>query len=462
MVHTVELDKVRKTHKGWHWLWSLCYLAENLHKLPNFNLAKIRETVPNSHWLKKEKAPNMPEELTFYINNLIKTLGNPTEISKINFSTLTYDKTHSFSNFIFPVDVFFNDAEFTDDADFKNTLFIKDAFFNDAELFNDAHFTNAKFLKNAFFNGATFHETADFEDAEFHENTSHYKETAKFRNTTFSKIANFRNAAFWGYANFKGSKLKGRAFFQDADFKYHAPRFYDATFNNEITWTGIKLPYFTEAKVDRYEKNGNDFKLVKCDECGEYFTCVKCEKVIKKNHKRRIEENQNSYENTSILLKEANRYHDQHFFFRQEMRCRRWLGSFFNCSMYWIYQLSADYGYGAGRALLGWFVHILGGALMLSGIRYFNCPSLSLDDFGCSLGISLSNSHAFFFNGTRLEKCYESFQTLPWFNVIWGVQTIMGTLLIFLVLLTLRVRFRLGSTTSNTTINNTIETTSKK
>ncbi len=418
--------KKSAAHNGWRWLCAISYLVDIRH--PRY----IREDLPDEHPLKLDNATFINFETL--AENLKSDLGNPTKIEKIDFSGLTFKECVDFSNFIFPIDV-----------DFSNT----------------------KFLKNVYFNNAIFYETADFEDAEFQEKKSYSKETAKFRNTVFKKIANFRNATFWGYANFKGSKLMGRAFFQEAKFKCHAPRFYDATFNNEITWAGIKLPYFTKARVDKYKKVKGEFIPISDR---KFFTRIKHRKIIKKNHRRRIEENQNSYENTSILLKEANKYHDQHFFFRQEMRCRRWLGNFFNCSLYWLYQLSADYGYGVGLALACWALHIILGVVALI---FFITPSWEYTNpefqkiLNCAMPVSFANANPYTFFGFESEKlksCYEMLENrLPiGSGVIQIVQSIMGTLFLFLLLLTLRVRFRLNSTTSNTTIKATITPTPKK
>ncbi len=441
MEKSIQLDG-DKYPRGSHWFFSLTYLLS-----PDiFNIKDMQNKFPDKHPFKLLKIPKWRKNhpLRNRVELLKKKLATSRndakkEDIKIDLSKLHFTKLIDFSNFIFPIEVVFNESKFSEDANFINT----------------------RFLKNVLFNNAVFCETADFKDAIFHENTSHYKETAKFRNTTFEKIANFKNATFWGYANFKGSKLKGRAFFQDADFKYHAPRFYDATFNNEITWTGIQLPNFDRACVDYYNKVGN---------VGNIFERTNDEEDIKKNHRRRIEENQNSYENTSILLKEANRYHDQHFFFRHEMRCRRWLGSFFNCSLYWLYQLSADYGYGVKQALICWTLHII---LGVAALMFFISPCWEYTSaefwkiLDCAMPVSFANANPYTFFGFENEKlkgCYKMLEKLLPIGsgVIQIVQSIAGTLFLFLLLLTLRVRFRLGSTTNNTTINATITPTPKK
>ena len=416
-LETIKLDNsVRNSYglnnpQGFHWLISIASL------LPSWGIQGLKNELPNGHPLKllKISEVGLGQELTEKINKISNNLIESNEELKINFSNLNFREKVVFSNFIFPIDV-----------DFKNT----------------------KFFENVYFNDAVFCETADFEDAEFQGKKSHSKETAKFRNTTFKKIANFRNATFWGYANFKGAKLKGRAFFQEAKFKWHAPRFYDAVFNNEMTWSGIELPRFKKAPVDKHEKVDGEFIPISDK---KIFISLSDRKTIKKNRKRRVEENQNSYENTSILLEKTKKYHDQHLFFREEMRCRRHLEkNIFICSAFGLYQVLADYGYGIGRAFGWWFAHILVGTAAIF-ITVF-CIDMTLKEIiFCSISTSFANANPFVFIGFKesgVMACYPKLQTFSpvGFGYIRIIQAIVGIPLLFLLLTTLRVRFRLKTT----------------
>ena len=455
-----------------------------LHSLLKKNAKKTRKYLPKEHPLKtisgipkniREKLDTdlkeKKETLERAINDLKSLLDDVKKVKEIDFSGLPFDEETDFSNFIFPIDTSFEHAQFSQDINFINAIFLKDAVFNDA-----------KFFANAYFNDAVFCETADFEDAQFQTKDSYCKETAKFRNTVFEKIANFRNATFWGYANFKGAKLEGRAFFQKAKFKWHAPRFYDATFNNEMTWAGITLPEFAEAKVDRHTKVGEKFEPVKCDECTRCAECArcakcvehnrfdkcdicdicfkyskcgkcgKCKELIKENHRRRIEENQNSYENTAILLEGTKKFHDQHFFFRKEMQCRRYLEkNKLICLSFWLYEILADYGYGIECAIKAWLWHIFIGAVAISIIA----SSGNLETWqhlSCSVSVSIANANPFIFvliKDGSLKDCYECLQDiLPLgFGAIRGFQAFIGVTLLFLLLTTLRIRFRLNTKT---------------
>ncbi len=391
MLATIKLDngKNQKPY-GWHWFWGMYHLK---HQLKSFDLTKILNTLPNEHWLKNKTsfnnyASDSEPKVNPLLEELFDDIGRPPITSIIDFSNLYFDTPVNFSNFIFPIK-----------TDFSNTTFSKDALFSDAIFFETALFKNVKF----------------------------HGERAKFKSTIFKKMVDFSNATFKHYANFANSKFGGRTSFQNATFERHAPRLYRAELNKEVTWDNITWPIFPSV-----------FWALRQD----ILRRIK-PKSADMEYVERVRENQNSYEDLANHMEDLNKYHDQHLFFRREMGCRRRLENYFIRLFYWLYEKLSNYGYGVGHAFVSWFLHTLIGALILFGLRYFNCFKDFTDDFGCSLGISLSNSHAFFFKGKRLKDCYDAFESLPWFNVIWGVQTITGTLLIFLVLLTLRVRFRL-------------------
>ncbi len=459
VLEIINTDK-SAIENSWRWLYAISCVLGN-------TPAEIQKKLPDKHPLKSikndSKTSNKPKISEEIVNEILvnsslkakavklkKDLENLTKISKVDFSGVEFEDNIDFSNFIFPIDTSFEHAQFPHDINFINAIFLKDAVFNDA-----------KFFANVYFNDAVFCETADFEDAIFQNEDSHRKETAKFRNTIFKKIANFRNATFWGYANFKGAKLEGRAFFQKATFKWHTPRFYDATFNNEMTWSGITLPRFAEAEVDRHTKVGEEFEPVKCYECTDCAKCVErdkcikrakcseCKALIEENRTRRIEENQNSYENTAILLADRKKFHDEHLFFRHEMGCRRELEkNKLICLMFLLYEILADYGYGIGRAFKAWFWHMVLG--MLAIIITATCAGgiVATEILFCSFSTSIANANPFVFviiKDGSLMDCYKelNMRSPMIFGLIRGIQTFIGVTFLFLLLTTLRVRFRL-------------------
>ncbi len=411
MKTTLDLDKKSviqgtdiTTPDGYHWLFSL-------NRLLSIDVEKIQRRLPDEHPLKLLEIPEWNNIQTIYKPRLKKEhplkdeidmvraiIITTREYNKIDLSNLDFKEDAYFLNFIFPIDVDFN---------------------------------NTKFVENVYFNGSVFTKNVNFKDAVF------CGKISKFRDVAFDKIANFTSARFKGYANFKGSIIKGRTSFQKAIFESHAPRFYEAKFSNEMIWAGIDLPSLAKADNDYFDKE---------DERFDPNNTVCC-KIADANHAQRIQENQNSYENTAILLEEKKKYHDQHFFFRKEMRCRRWLGGRFNRFIYRLYEWFADYGYGVGRATIYWFLHIFFGMIAIF-ITVF-CIDMTIKEIiFCSISTSFANANPFVFIGIKdgsLMACYTKFQIFSpvGFGYIRGIQTIIGIPLLFLLLTTLRIRFRL-------------------
>ncbi len=411
---TLKLDSKANPRKpnGYHWFWGLYHLGKKIRKISNFDIKAIKNKIPDEHWLKKESVPTNTDKLHSLVDILVKDLGNPEKIKSIGFSEFNSNENANFSNFIFPINTTFSETTFDKNASFKNALF----------------------LKEVFFIRVTFAEIANFK------NTVFCGGTAKFKGATFKKIADFTNARFENHANFKGSTFSERTVFQQATFKIHAPLFYGATFNKEIIWNNIILP--KPPKVLRYLLHAvlrwKGYRWADVD------------------HKPIVRDNQNSYEYLANCMEELNKYHDRHFFFREEMRCRRRLEGPFNFTTYGIYELLANYGYGVGRALLGWFLHICFWAVIM--FLFVFCGKTLPERITCSALTSLSNAHSFFLSkGQGLSSCNiegtASKNTMLAFDFIWAIETMFGAFFLFLLLLTLRVRFRLGSTTNNTTIN---------
>ncbi len=308
--------------------------------------------IPDKHPLKSTRGGSSGMHIA--IKELKDALLNAEKNDIIDFSGLKFDGYIDFSNFIFPADVSFAGTEFSGEVNF---------------------------------NGAVFSSNVDFE------------------NTVFKNQVGFKNAHFLGYTNF-----------QRTEFELHAPLFYGAKFNNEMIWTGIKLPKFKKANSEETDKQYDE----------------------------RVEDNQSAYEHLAIKLDNQKKYHDQHFFFRQEMQCRKVLAeSCFTRWAYGAYQLFSNYGYGVGRAFGFWIAHIFFWAVILF-IWGFKSGYNTYERIACSALTSVSNAHSFLFSkGDRLNDCYAMANNKFTFNLFWAGETILGVAFLFLVLLTLRVRFRL-------------------
>ena len=454
MLATIKLDKdnnkLDKDNKplGWHWFWGLYYLRHELPKFPRFDIKEIQNKLPNDHWLKKEGGlpPDYSNNFKTLVNNFKKSWSDSNLVIDITFAERNFTTSTDFSNFIFPIKTYILRSKFSVNSNFSNTIFFEDVFFNKTDFLKNTNFKNALFLQDTYFTDTTFYETANFEKATF------CGETAKFRDATFTKIVNFKEATFEGYANFKTSTFDGRTIFQKATFKLHAPRFYGAKFNNEMILNGIKLPVPKKYKKDDEEESNDDYQ-------------------------KRVEENQSAYETLVFLMEGQHKYHDRHFFFREEMRWRqlenklkqqelknksvRKKGEWYLLSyrriknkwqrlenrlaiiFFWLYENLSDYGYGIGRAFTWWLGNICFWTGMLFFFGYDNIH-FTYERLARSFLTSLSNAHSFFLSKSeRVSGCCNINESTLIFDMIWAVETILGVLFLFLFLLTLRIRFRL-------------------
>ncbi len=368
MLVTIEFDRRDKNNikpDGWHWFLSLKSLL-------NIDIHDRQTKLHDEHPLKSLLLPSddsaMEHRLIRIVEDFRKYLVEAKKNTVIDLSNLTFKNDANFFNFVFPMDV---------------------------------NFKNSEFLQCAYFTNAIFLRPVNFENARFHETPKTYKETAKFKNAVFMNTADFSETVFNAYANFKGATFSGRTIFQLAEFKYHAPRFYGAEFNNEIILNRIKLP---EAKKYKENKNDTDDKL----------------------YEKRVEENKSAYETLIHLMEKQNKHHERHRFFREEMRWRqlgntltqkrlinaalqgdyeyyslgKLLGNSFTIAFFWLYDTTSEYGHGIGRAFGWWLLHILVGAGFIALIAY--CGGLEIGQVAfCSFAVSFANANPFVFFGFK-------------------------------------------------------------
>ena len=133
------------------------------------------------------------------------------------------------------------------------------------------------------------------------------------------------------------------------------------------------------------------------------------------------------------------------------MRARRRSDGVLLRSMNWLFDKTCDYGWGVGRAFVCWIGHWIIFAIIL----FVNAmPALKEVSYYtivlASLGTSFANAHAFLFLATKngyLSECLHLLEK----NDRWGlvnavgvIETILGPIVLFLLLLTIRNRFRLA------------------
>jgi uncharacterized protein YjbI with pentapeptide repeats len=150
--------------------------------------------------------------------------------------------------------VTFKGAVFAGKADFGRATFMGEANFMEAMFTGEANFWGAKFAGKANFWKATFAGKASFTEATFAGEIYFLQATftaeANFWKTTFTREANFIHAKLAGEANFWGAKFAGKANFWKATFAGKA-RFTEATFTGEAQF--LQATFMSEADFQHAE-----------------------------------------------------------------------------------------------------------------------------------------------------------------------------------------------------------------
>ena len=490
---TLSLDPQYNKPFGWHWFWGIYFLHKQLPEFPKIYPAWMGDLLPDGHWLKEIDSKIFIEDIGSHANKIPsnhtlkdiyytisqrdgfapllleehkKTLLRVKETRIIDLSNLRFNERIDFGNCIFPFDVSFAGSESHSRTDFCETIFCRETDFTNtkfashtrfrktifrakvkfdkAEFTNSAVFNKTKFLDYVTFKDVNFFNSAYFDEVEFSkdvvfENTE-FSESAGFTGVIFSGTANFKNVVFCGKtAKFAEANFKKAKFFENAVFT-------NATFREEIKFDGVTFEGRTDFINTKFKKYVPTFHKADMHSNTSWSRVTKNWPSSKKLTNEIISYNQNTYENLASHMKELDKYHDEHFFFRQEMRCRRAFENFFIRFSYVFYDVVSDYGYSIGRAFSWWLGHILLGAVVIwfnTKKSYNNVCDLA-DNFLLDLTSSFSNAHGFLpFHNGPLKRCYEHFAKDDIFNIIWGFQTVIGIILLFMLLLTLRIRFRL-------------------
>lgn len=264
------------------------------------------------------------------------------------------------------------------------------------------------------FNAATFSEYADFQTATFSKyanfTSAMFSGNANFDTATFNKTAYFKTAVFCGNPNFSNGKFLSRTIFSQARFTKAVPKFYQCTVHEDTSFTTLK-DHWPAITTD----NADDSKR--------------------------------AYIRLRQIMNGLQKRDDEHFFFRQEMRCKAELEGGFYKILSGCFRAVSDYGHSVGRPV-GW----LFGLVVACAVIYFaygvadaqaRLHPLSITGAFSALGQSIANSFSFF-GFQRLYYGTEFVKDLPFgLRIMSGFQTVLSFILIFLLGLGLRNRFRL-------------------
>lgn len=387
--------------------------------------AEIKDGFGRSLFEGTPKWSEVEAEVTEAFTKRLPGLDLPDPAEIVDFQNVVFSARVSFDSFYFPAPAGFTDAKFSERADFTHATFSKTANFYHATFSELADFNNAKFSKTADFNGATFSELADFIRATF-------SETADFGDATFSETADFISAGFSGPVTFVWTKFSGRADFTDASFD--APcNFREAEFKGaypDLEGTLLHAKTNISAEDDFWPKTGKQKTGSRQDsEQGEEKRYRFLEDEPQTD-KQAAQSCAHLRQNMAAQgLPEA-----AHFFFRREMTHRSRISRWWERPFYTLYR-GVEYGYGVWQPVVG---IIATWALGAGALWCWGCMS-----GWTAAGLSFSNIFRFFgFQRVHFEP--EIINSLPFpLEVMTAVQTVVGFVLLFLLGLGLRNRFRL-------------------
>ncbi len=398
----------------------------------------------------------------------------------MDFSNHVFENDASFQGYIL-IGARFENTIFEKNAWFRNALFIGTANFNGAKFRNSQNalgdgsaFDRAVFQNTAYFKGATFNYLTTYSESRFM--SAVYFDNGKFvplvdENDVTSGAVDFRGSKFHGDVDFNGARLQVGAGFKECSFHRDA-LFLDtkfggrADFNNSAfkAKTSFRRGHFTvpptffEARLHE----DTDFGDVQWNETEKsyrppwrirFFT--KSQGKIESSPDFAADDAVRAWDRLALIMSRFEKPHERHTFYRLRMRAQRAAGirgPVFLAN--WLFDALCDYGWGLGRTLAWWAGHMVIMALVLTWCAK---DTPSVDRPGCgpalweSLVVSFANAHAIFSLGSQdgylhdVRECLELAVRPEWMMPTVGtVQAVIGPILLFLLLLTIRNRFRLG------------------
>lgn len=323
----------------------------------------------------------------------------------------------------------FDNAKFQLTTTFDGAEFKRQVSFDGATFDAPASFMGTKFSCGCSFSGACF-EAVWFNDAQFSERGFDSNISpgtlVSFTNVKFTSIVDFREAIF-GDADpsYSRSTWPERVVdFSGATFAARAS-FYKATFGSAPAFFETKLHADTNFDDVYWEQGGGS--------------------RVRPGYAVR------AWERLELIMSQLEKPLDRHRFFRLKMRYRRRTDGPLLRVLNKLFELTCDYGWGVQRASVCWLGHWVAFAILLfanSGSKAVTAGWWKMAQ--AALGIGFANGHAFL--GLAKDGGYlESSRRLLACNDVWGIlpvagtaQAVLGPTFLFLLLLTLRNRFRLA------------------
>ena len=423
-----------------NFLGAVTFQSSNFAKHIEFDQEKFGNTVNFS-------SATFSEGATFYVVSFTDGVDFTSATFKgtVVFLYVSFQGHASFSGCRLDLSASFYDCFFHESANFTKAIFKANASFSPSAFLGGAQFKGAKFEKDVDFSSddddewsklTGFRGSANFEDVLFDGN-------ARFAGAKFSDDVSFRRARFSGRAEFDAANFGARSIFQGASFGLFAS-FQRATCNGEASFSECHFESPTSFHRTSFLTHFPDFSGATLH---QNTTFSDKDEFWPKMPGALSDAAEDSRKSLAIIRNTVGKQglpEEEHYFFRREMAFAARIGTLPQRLPYRLFGFFSDFGHSIAKPTR-WLVVLwaIGSGCYwkwwLSGLE----EPISATPAGfTAMGFSLAQLFSFlgfnrvFFDGDA--------QQMAWgLQAVAGFQAIAGVVLLFLLGLALRNRFRL-------------------
>jgi uncharacterized protein YjbI with pentapeptide repeats len=383
----------------------------------------------------------------------------------IDFSNTEFSGDTRFYKAKFSGATLFHGAKFDNFANFQATKFGDYAKFSKVRFIKDAWFHEAKFSGTTYFYGTEFHRYAAFDNTEFRSNTD-------FNDTIFVNRATFCKTKFSNHVEFHKAKFSSDAIFDLTSFEGIAD-FHSICFESNSSFIAMEGKSHFSFRNAKFHV-APDFNQAHFTEVPQ-FDDVDFSKALNHNQSESEENLSSRWRALKRLAIQGHDHERELLFFAEEIKSQRsiqdkafpnpvnyfnnkpvWLGG----ARYWfgyLYEYSSDFGRSVMLPLI-WLL-VLG---FLFQVLYLKYPidsdlqeAISCDRSEAAIYLSVRSTLPFLPATSYSENLSRSYtclygknsdgkENIPNAIVFISIfQTILSSILIFLLLLALRNHFRI-------------------
>jgi hypothetical protein len=413
----IDPDLHERNRRAWN-AWSCQTLGEDARKLVANSSSVAMEELAAWISIKTEVAQLHESEWRRRNGDTVPYPGLPDVTDIVDFKRVAFSNWLLLRGCIFTVEVQFNDALFRGDVWFNGTTFSGNAWFIGAVFTKPAEFSRAIFSNNAGFSGAVFFDQTTFI-------YTHFTNFALFVRTKFYSEARFDYSTFGRQATFVVAIFGKRGGTQSVSFA-------DCQFDKPLNFRGAKFfahyPIFSGAMhADR------SVFTAKFDHWPETTT-------------QDLEEARESCAAIRHMLDKQGLPEEAHFFFRREMEFASKIGTYWLRLPYRLYGKLSDYGHSIALPVEWLTALVVTGWAIIAAWLAFSEPSQTGARWYQPLveGLGLSISGTLPFLGLMRTMHPDFYERAPWWlDAFSALQSLAGIVLLFLLGLGLRTRFRM-------------------